>query len=158
MSNFMDFLDNIDNDIINETYVDENTIQQVKTKAPLKKDVGLKKPNTIKKDSSVKLIEARIRTKLDTIGLNESVISDVVKFVLNDVHTISEIDPVQKNKPQQPKTVQENKSVNTILGRAESLLEGLPEQVVMSPLQTRVSEAAVESNMSDVASRASSLL
>jgi len=153
----MDFLENIDNDIINETYVDDIIVEQVKPRSVIKKSF-VKKSNTIKKDSSVKLIESRIRTKLDKIGLNESVISDVVNFVLNGVNIVNEVKSVQNDKPNTSKTVHENNPFNTIRGRAESLLEGLPETVVMSPLQTRLSETAVESDMSNIASRASSLL
>jgi len=160
----MDFLENIDNDIINETYVDETVVEKNETKPTKKKSVVRKKPITVKKDSSVKLIESRIRTKLDNIGLNESAISEVVSFVLGDVQRVKNITSTttKPNTPQQSKTpnqVKEQRVPITIMSRAESLLEGLPEAPGMGPRSKNIdSESMTEENLSDVASRASSLL
>ena len=163
MSKFMDFLENIDNDIVNETYVDETLVEESKPKPAPKKKVVRKKPTTAKKDSSVKLIEARIRTKLDSIGLNESAISEVVSFVLEDIQKVSEVKPSTDKQPTQQKPtkqqVQEQKRMTTVMGRAESLLEGLPDKPTFGPLPTQGNgESVAESNLSDVASHASSLL
>jgi len=164
MSTFMTFLDNIDNDIINETYVDDTIVEKVESKPQLKKKVVTKKPITVKKDSSIKLIEARIRTKLDSIGLNESAINDVVTFVLYDIQKIKDVEssstsPTSKAPTQTKITVQENKKLNTVRGRAESLLEGLIDTPTFVPLPTYGSgDVVAESNFSNVADRASSLL
>lgn len=159
MSKFMDFLDNIDDDIINETYVDE----PVKERPVVKKKTKVVPKKTVKKDSSVKLIEARIRTKLDSIGLNESAIGDVVSFVLDDVQKVANIkSKTQQPKPKttpKPKQVQENNRMNTTMGRAESLLEGLPDTMGSLSSSDDSGETVSESkNLSDVASHASSLL
>lgn len=161
MSKFMDFLDNIDNDIVNETYVDETIVKD--SKPVYKKKVVKKKPTTVKKDSSVKLIEARIRTKLDSIGLNESAISDVVSFVLEDIQKVRDAKPsnVKQSTSQKPtkQQVQEQQRTTTVMGRAESLLEGLPDNPTFDPLPTQSDSGSVaESNLSDVTSHASSLL
>ena len=80
---FMKFLDNIDSDIVNETYVTESVVEEeveeVKPKTKTKKTV---KKTSKKKDSSVKLIEARMRNKLDDIGLNETAIGEVISYVI----------------------------------------------------------------------------
>ena len=158
----MSFLENIDNDIINETYVDDTVVEEVEAKPAPKKAVR-KKPATTKKDSSVKLIEARIRTKLDDIGLNESAISEVVSFVLSDVQKVNEVKS-STTKPQQAhpqkKQVQESEAPTSIMGQAESLLAGLPDTPTMGPLPTRGGgdEVVAESDLSGVASHASSLL
>jgi len=159
MSKFMNFLDNIDNDIINETYVDDVIVEEVETKPTPKKRVVGKKPKATKKDSSVKLIEARIRTKLDDIGLNESAISEVVLFVLNDIQKVNDV--VSSTKTQQPKQtqVQENNVPTSVMGRAESLLAGLPETATIGSLPIQGGDEVVaESDLSGVASHASSLL
>jgi len=160
MSKFMSFLENIDNDIINETYVDDTVVEEVEAKPAPKKAVR-KKPATTKKDSSVKLIEARIRTKLDDIGLNESAISEVVSFVLNDVQKVNEVTSSTDQQPKpKKKQVSESKAPTSIMGQAENLLAGLPDTPTMGPLPTRGGgdEVVAESDLSGVASHASSLL
>ena len=167
MSKFMDFLENIDNDIINETYVERDIVEEVKPKPTKKIIVDKVKSNTSKKDSSVKLIESRIRTKLYNIGLNENAISDVVSFVFNGVSTVSDIKPsnIPTQKPNSPvqKTpapqVKPKNMAEMVRTHAESLLEGLPETPTLDPTLFKHSgESIVESNVSDVASHASSLL
>ena len=164
MSKFMDFLDHIDDDIINETYVD-GTVEEEEplVEMPTKKKKVVMKPKIVKKDSSVKLIEARIRTKLDNIGLNETAISDVVSFVLDDVQKVPSMtkSKSKKQSKKQPKReiVQEQDRMNTMIGRAESLLEGMPETSTLGAIPDS-GESIDESNVnvSDVTSRASSLL
>lgn len=156
MSNFMNFLDNLDEKIINETYttdVEDEVVEDV-----VEKNTPSKKKSSRKKDSSVKLIEKRIRNKLDDIGLNDKAISDVVSYVLEDIQKVSGIKNTKHNKQQKPQShIEENMS---IVGRAESLLEGLPETPTYGvPLgnQSNISESSNES-MSDIADHASSLL
>jgi len=156
MSNFMDFLENLDDKIINETYVSDDVVDEEEEMVVVKPVRKPTKSTKIKKDASVKLIEKRIRNKLDDIGLNEKAIGDVVSYVLEDIHKISGV----KNTYQPQQQVEEQQIPTNVVSRAEFLLEGLLETPSYGVPTNNSSNNDETSSvgLSNIADHASSLL
>ena len=157
MSGFMKFLDNMDEHIIEnaedvletETLVEEH--EESKPTQKIKKK-PIKKVST-KKDASVKLVESRMRSKLDEVGLNERMIDDVISYVLSDVSQVKNKNnnKIKQNITDTPQThVTESASVSN---RAEDILSGLSDDYV--PTVDNNSGGGYTSTISD---KATSLL
>jgi len=158
---FMSYLNDIDNNISGiEDVIDEDIIieKQVDT-------VFTQEANKMSKDSTVELLEYRLKDKLDDVGLNSKVINEVINYVLGDVSTVTDI---HQPTPTKPKTKSKKKAhakkakVNEQLSlaeRAASILDGVPDQVGGIPAsQQSINETSSHHDLSDVADHASSLL
>ena len=126
MSSFMDYLNDVDTtykeNIIEESEdVIEEPVAPVKPKT--KKRV-VRKVKKVKRDVSVTAIEERVKTKLDSVGLNDKVISEVLNYVFNDVVSIKGVnESLLTQQPQQTQqTVANTPPVSDVMGRAESIL------------------------------------
>jgi hypothetical protein len=144
---------------------DEDNVEVVEEVVKVVKKPVINKPKVpTKVDTSVSILEGRMRSKLDDIGLNSKLINEVISFVLNDVKSVpnlklGENTNVARPVYTKPVSVNEFSNVNDVRGAAEFLLEGIPES---SGGYTRSyssdSNAHVSSTTSSVADRASSLL
>ena len=135
MSGFMKYLTKI-NDSLIEDEEDEKFISEEKVEEPkkvIKHILPVKKTIPQKVDTSVSILEDRMRSKLDDIGLNSKLINEVISFVLSDVKHVPNINVgmgnniTNENKQVQPISINEFKIRNDIRGAAEYLLDGLPD-------------------------------
>lgn len=166
MSNFMDFLDKIDNTIIEESYSDIEYEEDVDDFDEYEEDENDKKVTSTntKKDASVKYIEKRMKNKLDDIGLNERVINDVISYVLDGVDNIKGVNETYTNT--NINVQDEIPAPTNIISRAEALLEGLPETPTYSNMymnntsnNNTINDVAPSNlNLSNIADHASALL
>jgi len=161
---FMSYLNDIDNNISGiEDVIDEDIIieKQVDT-------VFTQEANKMSKDSTVELLEYRLKNKLDDVGLNSKVINEVINYVLGDVSTVTDTQPTPTKIKHKTKTKSKKKApakkakVNEQLSlaeRAASILDGVPDQVGGIPAsQQSINETSSHHDLSDVADHASSLL
>ena len=174
---FMSFLDEMESGLADNTYVDDDLVESVEPEKVIPKKKVVKKATQSKipsRDVSTKIIESRMRVKLDKLGLNESTIDDVVSEVLEDVNKVVGVKPKAKSKKVSPKVAPKQKTeqiaeskINTVVGRAESLLgdepySGPPAPTVADasqPVQEGVAQPVQQSSQfNDVANKASSLL
>ncbi len=161
MSRFMDYLNNRVNDNIEDDDDDfEDIVETVVEKPKVVKKAPIKKSIPQKVDSSVSVVEGRIRSKLDDIGLNSKVINEVVAYVLDNVSTIPNVKLGESRKVNttQPSNLNEFKHTNDVRGAAEFLLDGVPD--TYTPSMTGISNSLMGglSSMSGIADHASSLL
>ena len=167
MSGFMTYLNKInlslveevDTSVSDEAHIDESVV--VETPKVIKKVIKKSVPQKV--DKSVAILEERIRSKLDNIGLNSKLINEVVSFVLDDVSNIpnlklSEGKQINNTIQQQPISVNEFKMNNDVRGAAEFLLEGVPETSSPGRVSSSSVGGSVNARMSNVADHASSLL
>ena len=177
MSKFMDYLNKVDSLIIENsrnTYDNEDDVNDEECCADYGDEYDFEKtekevvrkinkpavpiPKKVtKRNSSVKLVEDRLRLKLDGIGLNSRVVNEVISYVLYNVNAIDEIrthhtESVQhtQHKKQQPPA--------TIVGYADSILEGMTDHTPMTTMGSGNFNESINNNISDVADHASSLL
>lgn len=122
---FMNFLDTIDdrykeNEFIEESVEDEDVLVPM---PKLKRSVRVKRTS---KESSVKFIEERIKNKLDDVGLNDKVISEVLDYVFQDIGKVKGLNEhkVSTSKRKPIKAV-EPLIASTVMGRAEDILGDL---------------------------------
>lgn len=168
MGGFMKYLNKIQsidlNDIVEEE-VEEEVVEVVETvEAPKPKQPIVKKPTQPQKvDSSVSVIEERMRSKLDDVGLKPKIISEVVSFVLSDVKNVKDFKqprPVQSQTSQyqgeQTKNIHEYSYNNDIAGAASYILDGVSNSSSTNTSSTTNNES--KAYTSNVADRASSLL
>lgn len=130
---FMDFLNSIDDKYENDLVVDD--IEDPIVEMPkLVRKVKVK----VKKGSSVKMIEQRIKDKLDDVGLNDKIISEVLEYVFNGVVKVKGINEnVTMKKPKKVKPMDHTVKPNNqtpIMSRAESILsDSMFETATYSP-------------------------
>lgn len=138
---------------------EENIVEDVVEQPKVVKKTTIKKSIQQKVDSSVSIVEDRIRSKLDDIGLNSKVINEVVAYVLGNVNNIQNIKlgEARNVNTQQPSNLNEFKHMNDVRGAAEFLLDGIPD---ITPSMTGTSNSLIGglSSMSGIADHASSLL
>jgi len=172
MSGFMKYLTKINSSLLEEeedeeVLVEEQKVVEEQVVKPKQKPQPVKKAIPQKVDASVSIVEDRIRSKLDDIGLNSKLINEVVSFVLNDVSNVPNLKSskganfrtVAENARPQPVSVNEFKTRNDIRGAAEFLLEGVPEMSQPGSVRSSYDGGEpVNSRMSSVADKASSLL
>jgi len=92
---FMDFLNEsevrVDDEIIKEEYIEsikEPKPIKKKSKKVKRKKRQIKESHHEVKSSSISDIEYRIKEKLNLVGLNDTIINEVVSYVLGDVYEI----------------------------------------------------------------------
>lgn len=165
MSKFMDFLDNIqENNLISEHIEDivEEQEEIVEFETEIEDEESIietvttqTKNKPVYKDVSVKLLESRIRLKLDDLGFGEKLIEDVISDVFSNVLTVSGYEPKDfMNNTKKKAPVQET----TMIGRAESILSGLPDDGAYTPMLNNTPTMGGGSSLSSIADRASSIL
>lgn len=144
MSSFMDYLNEIDLNIVEDDIEDEIIETEI----------------IKKQDASVDLVENRIIEKLHNIGLNDTVISDVVEYVLGDIGSINENKIINNSVKKSPTKKKKKKKINkhndgitSIADRASNILEG-----VVDNGNVNINNNTTYNNMSSVANHASSLL
>jgi hypothetical protein len=133
MSGFIKYLNKIQSGHIEEEEVVEEyevVVETVKPKAvpqPLKKKIISTPPQKV--DASVSIIEARIKSKLDEVGLNSKLINEVVSFVLSDVKNVKDLkvtnSPTSEPKQQRQPNINEFAHRNDIAGASSHILEGV---------------------------------
>jgi len=168
MSGFMKYLTKINSSLLQEEDDEEEVlVEEQVVVTPKAKPQPVKKAIPQKVDASVSILEGRIRSKLDDIGLNSKLINEVVSFVLDDVSNVPNLKSskganfrtVTENARPQPVSVDEFKTRNDIRGAAEFLLEGVPEMSQPGSVRSSYDGGeSVNSRMSSVADKASSLL
>lgn len=168
----MDFLNGMEQTIIENAEVEEEVIEE-EVESPKKPKPQPKKK--VSKSASVKLVESRIRSKLDEVGLNESTIDEVISYVLSDVSSVNNIKntPKQQN-PQDISFVQSESVISseqmsqmtqplTVSSRAEDILSGMSDAPSFSPVMSETSEGQHKTqpsslNMDSVSDHATALL
>lgn len=167
---FIDYMSYIEN--VSKTFKETNYIQEdVNTEEEIEEPKVPVKTNSNKpKSTSVKIVEDRIRTKLDSVGLNTNVINEVVSYVLYNIDDVKELNEIKVKKEQPQVQVKENtqSKLNTVMGRAEAILDCdtftqplVPEPVidVNGPLNEEITNNNIENfNLNNTSERASALL
>lgn len=148
----MDFLDNVQTGGTDDIFesIDEEIVEveeEIEDIGSIIEDVVESEPS---KDVSVKIIESRIRLKLDEVGFDEELVDEIVNEVFKGVNAVRGMDTKQT-------TVKESIKPMTIASRAESILGGMSDP--SSGYQPQMSSpVGGGSRLSGVADRASSLL
>lgn len=170
---FMNYLNDIDNIMTDDTeeVVEEVIVVEEQTVVTPKRNKKVVAP--VSKDATVELLEYRLKDKLDSVGLNEAVIRDVIGYVLGDVGSVS--DPITPKQPKQPQAPVMEQVVETspqpqsqspvqeknvsLADHAGSILEGVPEaQGTSSQSMMAETQQPASVDMSNVADHASALL
>jgi len=122
-----------------------------------------KESKKVSRDSTVDLIENKLKDKLDDVGLNTTIINEIVDYVLGGVSSIKDYTPPKKKKKRLSKTTNKeivaksDDSVMSLAERAAIILDGVSDSDGSVP--THMNETTTpNNNISNVADHASSLL